>query len=123
MDAPNISKTREILFLPLLPAQMEDALALLREFSPKIAAKITQNRTLIVEYDLREHTLMEIETHLIQKGFLLENNFWVRTNRALIYYAEEIERHNLEAPPPKLKRIPEIAFVQVFEKRHPKKKS
>ena len=117
-------KTREILFLPLLPAQIDEAIALLREFSPNIAATMGENRTtLIVEYDLRRHSLMEIETLLVQKGFLLENNFWVRTNRALIYYAEEIERHNLEAPPPKLKRIPEIAFVQVFEKRHPKKKS
>ncbi len=121
-DAPAILKTREIVFLNLLPAQAEDAIKTLADFSPKIRAQIKENRTLGVEYNLREHTLMEIETLLLRHGFLLEHTFWVRTNRALIYYAEEIERHNLDAPPPKLKRIPEIAFVQVFKKRKNKNK-
>lgn len=121
-DVPAILKTREIVFLNLLPAQLEDAIRTLADFLPNIRATIKENCILSVEYNLREHNLMEIETLLVRQGFLLENSFWMRTNRALIYYAEEIERHNLKAPPPKLKRIPEVAFVQVFEKRKNKNK-
>lgn len=118
-DSP-LKKVREILFSPLLSAQVMDAQKMLE--SENIPARLLENGALEVEYDLREHSLMSIENLLIKKGFFLDNHFWARMNRALIYYAEEIERHNWEAPAPKLKRIPEIAFVQAWKKRAQKRK-
>ena len=118
-DSP-LKKTREIWFSPLLSAQAMDAQKVLE--AENIPANLLANGALEVEYDLNQHCLMTIENLLIKKGFFLDNHFWARFNRALIYYAEEIERHNLTAPAPKLKRIPEMAFAQVWKKRAQKRK-
>ncbi len=118
-DARVLKKVREIQFSRLLSAQAQDAQKILEEQNVKVVN--LGNGILQVEYNLHEHSLMQLETLLVQKGFFLDQSFWAKSSRILIYYAEEIEKHNLNAPAPKLKRIPEGAFVQVFQKRNQKR--
>lgn len=50
---------------------------------------------LIVKYDLRFFTLVDIEELLTTVGFHLDNNLLIKLKRALYRYTEETERANL----------------------------
>jgi hypothetical protein len=71
-----------------------------------------------VIYDLHDHSLEELESALTDKGFHLECSLFNKLVRALIYYIEETEIHNLDAPTRLLKRSQNEAYTQAWE-RHP----
>ncbi|MFT3961550.1 hypothetical protein [Propionivibrio sp.] len=69
-------------------------------------------------YDLHEHSLEELESALQDKGFHLECSLLNKLVRALIYYVEETEIHNLAAPRRLLKKSQNEAYTHAWE-RHP----
>jgi hypothetical protein len=51
-----------------------------------------------VAYDLHKHSLEELEGSLEDQGYHLDNTLMSKMVRALIYYVEETQLHNLETP-------------------------
>ena len=77
-----------------------------------------EKRSLGVAYDLSAHTLRELDEHLVDKGYHLDNTLFTKLTRALIYYVEETQLHNMGAPEKRLKRSSQEAYVKAWE-HHP----
>ena len=65
-----------------------------------------------------DHTLRELDEHLVEKGFHLDNTLMTKLTRALIYYVEETQLHNIGAPERRLKRSSQEAYGKAWE-QHP----
>ena len=68
-------------------------------------------------YDVSLHTLREIDYHLVDHGYHLDNTLMTKLTRALIYYVEDTQRHNMTAPEKRLKRSAQEAYVKAWEHR------
>jgi len=113
-----IRKERSILFAKFPPGQIPEASDFLGKIEHLEVEPLIEQRTLDVAYDLYEHSLEEIETTLQDKGFHLDNTLLNKLMRALIYYVEETQLHNLEAPERLLKKSQNEAYTHAWE-QHP----
>ena len=113
-----IRKERSILFAKFPPGQIPEASDFLGKIEHLEVEPLIEQRTLDVAYDLYEHSLEEIETTLQDKGFHLDNTLLNKLMRALIYYIEETQLHNLEAPERLLKKSQNEAYTHAWE-QHP----
>ena len=113
-----IRKERSILFAKFPPGQIPEASDFLGKIEHLEVKPLIEQRTLDVAYDLYEHSLEEIETTLQDKGFHLDNTLLNKLMRALIYYVEETQLHNLEAPERLLKKSQNEAYTHAWE-QHP----
>ena len=86
------------MFAKLPPGQVPEACDFLRKFEHLEVTPNAERRAVDVAYDLHEHSLEELETALEDKGFHLDSTLLSKLMRALIYYVEETQMHNLEAP-------------------------
>jgi uncharacterized phage-associated protein len=71
-----------------------------------------------VSYDVSVHTLRELDEHLIDRGYHLDNTLMSKLTRALVYYVEDTQLHNMAAPEKRLKRSSQEAYVKAWE-HHP----
>ncbi|MDR3220982.1 MAG: hypothetical protein LBU46_03085 [Candidatus Accumulibacter sp.] len=113
-----IRKERVVRLAEFPPGQVPEAADFLGglaglEIVPDIAA-----RSITVVYDLHEHSLEELESVLEDMGFHLETSLLSKLLRALIYYSEETEIHNLDAPRRLLKKSQNEAYTSAWG-RHP----
>ena len=113
-----IRKERSILFAKFPPGQIPEASDFLGKIEHLEVEPLIEQRTLDVAYDLYEHSLEEIESTLQDKGFHLDNTLLNKLMRALIYYIEETQLHNLEAPERLLKKSQNEAYTHAWE-QHP----
>jgi hypothetical protein len=113
-----IRKERNVLFAKLPPGQVTDAATFLASVDRLEVEPDVDHRCIGVAYDLREHTLQEIEATLEDRGYHLETALLNKMMRALIHYIEETQLHNLEAPDRPLKKSQNEAYTQAWE-RHP----
>ncbi|MDP3440777.1 MAG: hypothetical protein U0989_16450 [Azonexus sp.] len=118
MSAADLKKSREILFAKFPPGQVPEAAGDLQRLDEVEIEPQYEKRSLGVAYDLQSHTLKELDEHLIDKGYHLDNTLMSKLTRALIYYVEETQLHNLGAPEKLLKRSSQDAYVQAWE-HHP----
>ena len=86
-------------------------------FTTKVLEPKFEKRALGVEYELTQHTLAELEDHLEDKGYHLDNTLMSKLTRALIHYVEETQLHNMVVPEKRLKPSPEEAYVKAWETR------
>jgi hypothetical protein len=113
-----MKKNREILFAKFPPGQVPEAADDLKRLDEvEVAARI-EKRSVAVGYELQQHTLLELEEHLEDKGYHLDNTLLSKLTRALIHYVEETQLHNLDAPEKRLKRTSQEAYVNAWE-QHP----
>ena len=63
-------------------------------------------------------TSAKLEGALEDRGFHLDTTLMSKMMRALIYYVEETQLHNLDAPDKPLKKSQSEAYTQAWE-RHP----
>lgn len=118
MPAP-IRKDRTILFSKFPPGQVPEASDYLARVDSVEVERHDEQRAIGVTYDLRQHSLQELEGSLEDKGYHLDNTLMSKMMRALIYYVEETQLHNLEAPHKPLKRAhSEEGYTRAWE-RHP----
>ena len=110
-------KKREILFSRFPPGQVPEAADLLTGLENLDAVPETEKRAVAVAYDLTDYTYRGLEEGLVDQGFHLDNTLMSKLMRALIYYVEETQLHNLEAPERPLKSSSK-AYAQAWE-RHP----
>lgn len=93
----DLIKYRDIIFSNLHPdpCQAESAMLLLSDVSGVVHLNRTSNTCLHIGYDVRELTLLMIESALLDVGFHLDNNLLSKLKRALFYYTEETQRINM----------------------------
>jgi hypothetical protein len=77
-----------------------------------------EKRSVGVSYELTNHTLRELDEHLVDKGFHLDNTLMSKLTRALIYYVEDTQLHNMDAPERRMKRSSQEAYGKAWE-QHP----
>ncbi|WP_300453996.1 hypothetical protein [Accumulibacter sp.] len=115
---PPIRKQRSILFAKFPPGQVPEASAFLTTIDKLEVEPRDQPRTVGVAYDLHHHCLQEIDHALEERGYHLDNTLLSKMLRALVYYVEETQLHNLDAPRRPLKRSQSEAYTHAWE-RHP----
>lgn len=119
MKPSDLHKHREILFAKFPPSQVNEAADTLHCLEEVVAQAISEKRAVGVDYELTQHTLQELEEHLIEKGHHLDNTLMSKLVRALVHYVEDTQLHNLDAPHKPIKRSAQDAsYVQAWE-HHP----
>ncbi len=113
-----IRKERSILFSKLPPGQVPEACDFLGKLERLDVEPRIETRAVDVAYDLQDHSLQELEEALGEKGFHLDSTLMSKLMRALIYYVEETQLHNLDAPERLLKKSQNEAYTHAWE-RHP----
>ena len=113
-----IPKHRTILFAKFPPGQVPEAADTLRRHEDVDVSPELERRAVDVGYDLRAHTLEELEDELEDKGFHLDPALLSKLIRAFVHYVEETELHNLDAPERPRKKSQNQAYTQAWE-RHP----
>lgn len=117
MTTADLNKKREILFSKFPPGQVPEAADDLKHVGDVDVDARYEKRSLGVAYDLRQHTLKELDEMLVDKGYHLDNTLMTKLTRALIYYVEDTQLHNLGAPEKRLKRSSQEAYVHAWEQR------
>jgi hypothetical protein len=118
MSGPDLKKKREILFSKFPPGQVPEAADDLQHLESVEVDPKFEKRSVSVAYELTDHTLRELDEHLVEKGFHLDNTLLTKLTRALIYYVEDTQLHNIDAPERRLKRSAQEAYGQAWE-QHP----
>ena len=118
MPSSDFRKNREIQFSKFPPGQVPEAADDLQRLGELEVEPRYEKRSLGVAYDLHSHTLQELDEHLVEKGFHLDNTLLSKLTRALIYYVEDTQLHNLGAPERRMKRSAQEAYVKAWE-HHP----
>lgn len=118
MNSADLKKKREILFSKFPPGQVPEAADQLQRLEEVEALAKYEKRTVEVGYDLTRHTLQELEEHLVDRGYHLDNTLMSKLMRALVHYVEDTQLHNLGAPERRIKRSSQEAYVAAWE-HHP----
>ena len=118
MTSRDLKKHREILFSKFPPGQVPEAADDLKQLEEVEAAPSIEKRVVAVDYELQQHTLQELEAHLEDKGYHLDNTLMSKLTRALIHYVEDTQLHNLGAPDKQHKLPPQEAYIRAWE-HHP----
>lgn len=109
----DLRKSRDIYFSSLPPGQVERALFLLSGLDGLETRPGPHPHSLTVDYSLLDYTLQGLEHALVVQGFHLDHSLLQKLKRALVYYAEEVQRANLLAPEQRQKA--RQIFVQAYE--------
>lgn len=117
MGDPDLKKKREIVFSKFPPGQVPEAADDLNHLESVEVDPKLDKRAVEVAYELTDHTLRELDEHLVDKGFHLDNTLMTKLTRALIYYVEETQLHNIGAPEKRLKRSAQEGYVHAWEQR------
>ncbi|WP_323004435.1 hypothetical protein [Denitromonas sp.] len=70
-----------------------------------------------VEYSVLDFSLELLENALRDAGFHLDNSLYVKLVRALVYFSEETQRHNIASPERLIKQSNEV-YIKVYD-QHP----
>lgn len=116
--ASGLVKRREISFRPLPPGQTDKALTALQRLKGlRVRLLETKERTLEVEYSVIDFSLEMLEIALRDAGFHLDNTLYTKLVRALVYFTEETQRHNIASPERLIKQSNEV-YIKVYD-QHP----
>ncbi len=112
-----LDKQRVVRFASLPPGQVEQALPSLRRLKGLIVSAGPDDCSLTVCYSVVDYSLELLENALQDAGFHLESSLYNRLVRALVYFSEETQRHNLESPERLIKKSNEV-YIKVYD-QHP----
>ena len=111
----DLDKRREIVFSKFPPGQIPEAADRLGKLERLAATPTVERRSVDVRYNLADYTLLELENHLEDQGFHLDNTLFSKLLRALAHYTEEVQLRSLHAPERRLKNSSE-AYVKAWER-------
>ena len=114
ISAAGLLKTRELRFKKLPVGQAARAMAGLRRIKGLHVEAGVRETELVISYSILEHTLEDVENALRDAGFGLDNTLYSKLVRALVYFTEETQRHNLESPERLIKKSHE-AYVHAWD--------
>lgn len=112
-----LHKERDIRFAAFPPDQVPRALQALRMLKGLVAMQGERPRTLVVRYSVLDYSLEMLEDALRQAGYHLDSSLYSKLVRALVYFCEETQRHNLESPERLIKKSNEV-YINVYD-QHP----
>ena len=112
-----IAKTREIRFKAFPPGQVVQARRSLAALRGVQVEEGGDELSLLVHYNVLDFTLQLLDEALIGAGFHLDRSLLTRLHRALIYYVEETQVHNLRSPERLIKQSHEV-YIQAYA-HHP----
>lgn len=112
-----LQKEREIRFAAFPPGQVARALQALRMLKGLVVSQGERPRTLVVRYSVLDYSLEMLEDALREAGYHLDSSLYSKLVRALVYFCEETQRHNLEAPERLIKKSNEV-YINVYD-QHP----
>lgn len=112
-----LHKEREIRFAALPPGQVARALQALRMLKGLVVIPGERPRSLVVRYCVLDYSLEMLEDALQEAGYHLECSLYSKLVRALVYFCEETQRHNLESPERLIKKSNEV-YINVYD-QHP----
>lgn len=113
----DLHKQRDILFAKFPPGQVPEAADHLGQLERLRAEALLHKRAIEVDYDLSDYTLRDLENHLEDRGYHLDNTLMSKLVRALVHYTEDTQLRNLHAPERLIKKSHE-AYIQAWE-QHP----
>ena len=108
-----IAKTREIRFKDFPPGQAAQAWRSLAALRGVRVEAGPDELTLIVHYNVLDFTLRLLDEALTNAGFHLDRSLLIRLHRALIYYVEDTQVHNLRSPERLIKQSHEV-YIQAY---------
>ena len=117
VSASGLIKQRELRFRAMPPGQTEKAIKALERLPGLKITPGPRPLSLTIEYSVIDYSLELIEDALREAGFHLDNSLYTKLVRALVYFSEETQRHNIDAPERLLKRSNEV-YVTVYD-QHP----
>jgi hypothetical protein len=117
VSGAGIDKERELRFKALPPGQVDAAYRALRMLKGLHVERRTNPLALTVRYSVLEYSMESIENALREAGFALDNTLYMKLVRALVYFCEETQRHNLESPERLIKKSNEV-YIQAWD-HHP----
>lgn len=103
-----IAKIREIGFKAYPAGQVHQARRSLAALRGVQVEQGSCDLALVVRYNVLDYTLELLEEVLVNAGFQLDRPLLVRLHRALIYYVEETQVHNLRSPERLIKQSHEV---------------
>lgn len=112
-----LHKVREIRFGRLPPGQVEQAWGSLRMLKHLRVERGPGERSIMVHYSVLDYSLELIEDALRDAGFHLDSSLYTKLVRALVYFCEETQRHNLATPERLIKQSNEV-YIKVYD-QHP----
>jgi hypothetical protein len=112
-----LHKEREIRFASFPPGQVERALQALRMLKGLVVTQCERPLTLEVRYCVLDYSLEVLEDALRDAGYHLDSSLYSKLVRALVYFCEETQRHNLESPERLIKKSNEV-YINVYD-QHP----
>lgn len=112
-----ILKERELRFKALPPGQVERAWQALRLLKGLQVERGDNPLSLTVRYSVLDYSLETLEDALRDAGFALDNGLYAKLVRALVYFCEETQRHNLISPERLIKQSNEV-YIQAWD-HHP----
>lgn len=113
-SAARLEKVREIRLYSLPPGQVEQAMACLQGIARLQLAPGSRPLSLVVRYSVLEHTLEGIEARLSGAGFHLDQSLYSKMVRSLVYFCEDVQRHNLSEPERLIKQSNEV-YMQAYD--------
>jgi hypothetical protein len=113
-----LAKTREIRFKDLPPGQVAQARRSLAALRGVRVEDSDDPLLLIIHYDVLDYTLELIEEALVNAGFHLDRSLMIRLHRALIYYVEDTQVHNLRSPERLIKQSHEVYMKAYSHHQH-----
>ena len=117
VSGAGLDKEREIRFKAFPPGQCEQAFESLRMLKGLQVRRTERADTIKVHYSVLDYSLEDIENALRDAGFHLDNSLYFKLVRALVYFCEETQRHNLMSPERLIKKSNEV-YIQVYD-QHP----
>jgi len=107
-------KQRELRFKAMPPGQRERAWQALRMLKGLHVERTDHELALIVRYSVLDYSLEVLEDALRDAGFALDNSLYMKLVRALVYFTEETQRHNLVSPERLIKQSNEV-YIQAWD--------
>ena len=103
-----------IRFKALPPGQVERAWEVLCVLKGLQIERTGDPLCLRVRYSVLDYSLEALEDALREAGCALDNALYTKLVRALIYFCEETQRHNLDSPERLIKQSNEV-YVQAWD--------
>ena len=109
-----IVKERDIRFKTMPPGQVERAWEALRVLKDLHVERTDDPLCLHVRYSVLDYSLETLEDAMRDAGYALDNALYTKLVRALVYFCEETQRHNLVSPERLIKQSHEV-YIQAWD--------
>ena len=116
-NSTELDKQRDIFFSPLPEGQLERAFQFLSELPDCEVKQSDAQDSLIISYNLHQHSLEKLEALLVENGFHLDHSVLRNIERNIIYYCEDTICHNMDVPVHPTKKNEKEVFIKAYDQK------